>query len=69
MENKSNKSYHSIFIRNESYNNFNKEIEKNLENLNPLIHKIISVNHSMSSTEYTALIIYESDNNIVKEQY
>ena len=45
-----------------------KEIEKNVENLNPIIHKIISVNHSMSSTEYTALIIYESDNNIVKEQ-
>ncbi len=60
------KSYHSIFVRNESYNNFNKEIEKSLEKLNPKIHKIISVNHSMSSTEYTALIIYESDDSIIK---
>jgi hypothetical protein len=61
------KSYHSIFIRNESYNNFNKEIEKSLEKLNPIIHKIISVNHSMSATEYTALIVYESDDSIIKE--
>jgi hypothetical protein len=61
------KSFHSMFIRNESYNNFNKEIEKSLEKLNPIIHKIISVNHSMSATEYTALIVYESDENIVKE--
>jgi hypothetical protein len=60
------KSYHSLFIRNESYNNFNKEIEKSLEKLNPKIIKIISVNHSMSSTEYTALIIYESDDSIIK---
>jgi hypothetical protein len=61
------KSYHSIFIRNESYNNFNKEIEKSLEKLNPNIHKIISVNHSMSATEYTALIVYEFDESIIEE--
>jgi hypothetical protein len=61
------KSFHSMFIRNESYNNFNKEIEKSLEKLNPIIHKIISVNHSMSATEYTALIVYESDDSIIKE--
>ena len=61
------KSFHSMFIRNESYNNFNKEIEKSLEKLNPKIHKIISVNHSMSATEYTALIVYESDDSIIKE--
>jgi hypothetical protein len=61
------KSYHSIFIRNESYNNFNKEIEKSLEKLNPKIHKIISVNHSMSATEYTALIVYEFDESIIEE--
>jgi hypothetical protein len=61
------KSYHSIFIRNESYNNFNKEIEKSLEKLNPKIHKIISVNHSMSATEYTALIVYESDDSVINE--
>ena len=60
MEN-NKKSYHSIFIRNESYNIFSKELEKSLEKLNPLVHKIISVNHSISSTEYTALIIYESE--------
>jgi hypothetical protein len=29
--------------------------------LNPVFNKIISVNHSISSTEYTALIIYESE--------
>ena len=60
MENNNKKSYHSIFVRNESYNIFSKELEKSLEKLNPLVHKIISVNHSISSTEYTALIIYES---------
>ena len=61
MENKKKKTYHSIFVRNESYNIFSKELEKSLEKLNPLVHKIISVNHSISSTEYTALIIYESE--------
>jgi predicted RND superfamily exporter protein len=61
MENNKKKSYHSIFVRNESYNIFSKELEKSLEKLNPLVHKIISVNHSISSTEYTALIIYESE--------
>jgi hypothetical protein len=61
MENNNKKSYHSIFVRNESYNIFSKELEKSLEKLNPLVHKIISVNHSISSTEYTALIIYESE--------
>jgi hypothetical protein len=61
MENNKKKSYHSIFVRNESYNIFSKELEKSLEKLNPLVHNIISVNHSISSTEYTALIIYESE--------
>jgi hypothetical protein len=61
MENNNKKSYHSIFVRNESYNIFSKELEKSLEKLNPLVHNIISVNHSISSTEYTALIIYESE--------
>jgi hypothetical protein len=61
MENNKKKSYHSIFVRNESYNIFSKELEKSLEKLNPLAHNIISVNHSISSTEYTALIIYESE--------
>jgi hypothetical protein len=61
MENNNKKTYHSIFVRNESYNIFSKELEKSLEKLNPLVHKIISVNHSISSTEYTALIIYESE--------
>jgi len=61
MENYKKKSYHSIFVRNESYNVFSKELQKSLEKLNPLVHNIISVNHSISSTEYTALIIYESE--------
>ena len=61
MENNNKKTYHSIFVRNESYNIFSKDLEKSLEKLNPLVHKIISVNHSISSTEYTALIIYESE--------
>jgi len=61
MENNKKKSYHSIFVRNESYNIFSKELQKSLEKLNPLDHNIISVNHSISSTEYTALIIYESE--------
>ena len=61
MENNNKKSFHSIFIRNESYNIFSKDLEKSLEKLNPQIHKIISVNHSISSTEYTALIIYETE--------
>jgi hypothetical protein len=61
MENNKKKSYHSIFVRNESYNVFSKELQKSLEKLNPLVHNIISVNHSISSTEYTALIIYESE--------
>jgi|KBSMisStaDraftv2_1062788.scaffolds.fasta_scaffold120072_3 hypothetical protein len=61
MENNKKKSYHSIFVRNESYNIFSKELQKSLEKLNPLVHNIISVNHSISSTEYTALIIYESE--------
>ena len=62
LEAHNKKSYHSTFIRNESYNIFSKELEKSLEKLNPQIHSIISVNHSISSTEYTALIIYESAN-------
>ncbi len=61
MENNNKKSFHSIFIRNESYNIFSIDLEKSLEKLNPQVHKIISVNHSISSTEYTALIIYESE--------
>jgi len=61
MENNKKKSYHSIFVRNERYNKFSKELQKSLEKLNPLVHNIISVNHSISSTEYTALIIYESE--------
>jgi len=61
MENNKKKSYHSIFVRNESYNIFSKELQKSLEKLNPHVHNIISVNHSISSTEYTALIIYESE--------
>ena len=61
MENNNKKSFHSIFIRNESYNIFSKDLEKSLEKLNPKVHKIISVNHSISSTEYTALIIYETE--------
>jgi len=61
MENNKKKSYQSIFVRNESYNVFSKKLQKSLEKLNPLVHNIISVNHSISSTEYTALIIYESE--------
>jgi predicted RND superfamily exporter protein len=61
MENNNKKSYHSIFVRNESYNIFSKELEKSLEKLNPLVHKILTVNHSISPTEYTALIIYQSE--------